>query len=159
MSTYRLLLFSPVFIAHGCLAGEVQDRYASVVDDFVPAPFLDSTAPYADPERVLGPPDGRTVAIGLGSTLTLRFFRDIPDGRGSDLRVVEIGPDGSRAWIAVSADGTNFVESPISATDGAPTDVDLASLGLVRASFVRVRGADDMGIDPGFDLDAIEALH
>jgi len=159
MSTYRLLLFGVALSAQRCLAGEVQDRYASVVDEFIAAPFLPPNEPFADPDRVLGPPDGRTVAVGLGGALTVRFFRDIPDGRGPDLRIVEIGPDGTRAWIAVSADGTSFVESPIPATDGAPTDIDLADLGLDRASFVRVRGADDLGLDPGFDIDAVEALH
>lgn len=155
----RPLLFALACTTSGCLAGEVQDRYASVVDAFLPSPFLDSEAPFADPDRALGPADGRTVALGIGSTLTLRFFRDIPDGRGPDLRVVEIGPDGARAWVAVSADGVSFVEYPTPMAASTRNDLDLADVGLSRVAFVRVRGADDLGIDPGFDLDAVEALH
>jgi hypothetical protein len=155
----RPLLFVLVTCAGGCFAGEVQDRHASVVDSFVPAPSLDLEAPFSDPGRALGPADGRTVALGLGSALTLRFFRDIPDGRGPDLRVVELGPDGARAWVAVSADGVGFVEYAEPLVDGDETDLDLADVGLTEASFVRLRGADEQGIDPGFDLDAVEALH
>jgi|JI10StandDraft_1071094.scaffolds.fasta_scaffold688709_2 hypothetical protein len=155
----RPLLFVLVTCIGGCFAGEVQDRHASVVDSFVPAPSLDLEAPFSDPDRALGPADGRTVALGLGSALTLRFFRDIPDGRGPDLRVVELGPDGARAWVAVSADGVGFVEYAEPLVDGDETDLDLADVGLTEASFVRLRGADEAGIDPGFDLDALEALH
>lgn len=143
----------------GCLAGEVQDRFASVVDAYTPPPFADGSQPYADPDRALGPPDGRTVALARGSTLVLRFFRDIPNGRGPDLRVVEIGPDCARAWIAVSEDGTSFAEYPTPAEAGVSTELELDETGLSSASFVRIRGIDDLGLDPGFDLDSAEALH
>lgn len=143
----------------GCLGGQLQDRYASVVDEHLPAPSLDLEQPFADPDRALGPPDGRTVAIGKGGALILRFFRGIPNGRGPDLRVVEIGPDESTAWIAVSEDGVAFTEYPTPATAGGTTELDLEDAGLESASFVRIRGIDDEGLDPGFDLDAVEALH
>jgi hypothetical protein len=161
MSIYRprhvWILLLPGVAA--CLGGEVQDRYASVVDETIPAPSLDPDQPFADPDRALGPPDGRTVAIGRGGSLVLRFFRGIPNGRGPDLRVVEIGPDGANAWIATSADGVSFVEHSTPAIDGGTTEYDLEEVGLDHASFVRVRGIDDRGFDPGFDLDAVEVLH
>mgnify|MGYP000889339299 CR=1 FL=1 len=155
----RLGLVVALACGTGCLAGEVQDRFASVVDAYTPAPFADAAQPYADPDRALGPPDGRTVALGQGSVLVLRFFRDIPDGRGPDLRVVEIGPDGAHASVAVSADGTTFSEFPTPASAGATSEYDRSSTGLSKVSFVRIRGLDDQGLDPGFDLDAVEALH
>jgi len=143
----------------GCLGGELRDQHASVVERYVGTPFVDDSEPFADPTRALGPPDGRTVALGLGATLELRFFRAIPDGAGPDLRIVEVGPDGSRARISVSADGEHFRTLEDLATDGGPTIYDLEEVGLEAATTVRLQGLDNSGPDPGFDLDAVEALN
>ena len=111
-----------------------------------------------DPTRALGPPDGRTVALGDGAYVTLRFFRPIPDAEGPDLRVYEVGPDGAQARLAGSEDGVAFVE--LDRPLAGPTEaVDLADLGLRSAAYLRIRGVDDAGDDPGYDLDAVEALH
>jgi hypothetical protein len=150
-------------LASGCLQGEV-DRYASVVDRYLETPFVGSTAagdraPYLEPERALGPPDGRTVALGVGAHVILRFFREIPNGPGPDLRVYEVGPDGSVARIAVSADGSIFFELDEVAT-GPTTELDLDDVTVeADIAFVRIRGVDDRGEELGFDLDAVEALH
>jgi hypothetical protein len=142
----------------GCFPAELRDRHASAVEAYLPTPFVDPEAPYMDPARALGPPDGRTVALGDGSYVILRFFRPIPDAPGPDLRVYEVGPDGAQARLAASADGVEFVEVPRPL--GGPTEsVDLADLGLAAASYLRLRGIDDAGDDPGYDLDAVEALH
>jgi hypothetical protein len=142
----------------GCVAGEIRDRHAAAVESYLKTPFIDAEEPFADPARALGPPDGRTIALGRGASITVRFFREIPDGLGPDLRIYEVGPDGAQARVAVSAEGTEFFEYPTLAT-GTTTELDLEAAGLPRALFVRVRGVDDLGIEPGFDLDAVEALH
>lgn len=145
-------------LAAGCLAGEIRDRHAAAVDAYLKTPFIDPEEPFADPTNALGPPDGRTVALGRGASITVRFFRAIPDGPGPDVRVYEVGPDGAAARVAVSEDGDYFFELPELAS-GTTTELDLEGAGISQAFFVRVRGADDLGVEPGFDLDAVEALH
>lgn len=145
----------------GCFFGEDRDRHASVVDRYLATPFLDPKEPFADPERALGPPDGRTVALGTGAHVILRFFREIPNGPGPDLRIYEVGPDGAQGRIAVSRDGFRFVEFGETAS-GPTTELDLDELGSEvdgAIRFVRIRGVDDAGDEPGFDLDAVEALN
>lgn len=147
-----------VICAGGCIAGEIRDRHAAAVESYLKTPFVDPEEPFADPTRALGPPDGRTIALGRGASITVRFFRAIPDGDGPDLRIYEVGPDGAEARTAVSEDGVTFFEFPILA-GGSSTEYDLEAAGLGEALFVRVRGVDDLGVEAGFDLDAVEALH
>jgi hypothetical protein len=142
----------------GCIESQIRDRHAAAVDSYLPTPFLDPAAPYLDPMRALGPPDGRTVALGIGASVTVRFFREIPDGAGPDIRIYKVGPDGSKARLAVSSDGTSFHEFP-SLASGPTSEYDLQTLGQPSALFVRVRGVDNLGAEPGFDLDAVESLH
>ena len=118
-----------------------------------------------DPQRALGPPDGRTVAIGRGSYIILRFYQDITlDGSDQtpDLRVYEIGEDASEARVAVG-NGEHFIELTTNAS-GPISDFDLDGLGLSNIFLVRIRGIDnkcesDSPCEAGFDLDAVEALH
>jgi hypothetical protein len=147
-------------LSAGCIAGEQQSLYASAVDRYLATPFIDPNAPYADPTHALGPADGRTVALGLGGSLTLRFFSEIQNGPGPDLRIIAVGPDNAEARIAVSVDGVVFRElaTPSISGSGGTTEYDLDEAQLKSASFVRVRGMDDRGPDHGFDLDAAEAL-
>ncbi|MCK6549429.1 hypothetical protein L6R52_26555 [Myxococcota bacterium] len=144
-------------VASGCVAPELRERYAAVVDAFEPTPAVDPSSPATDPDRALGPPDGRTVAIGLGGSITLRFFREIPDGPGPDLRIYEVGPDGAAARVAVSTDGLTYAELAELAS-GETTAWDLGSVGVDGARFVWIRGVDELGLEAGFDLDAVEAL-
>jgi hypothetical protein len=141
-----------------CVAGEIRDRHAALVDSYLGTPFIDPEAPFMDPTRALGPPDGRTVALGIGAVITVRFFRQIPDGPGPDLRIYKVGPDGSEARVAVSVDGVSFHEFGTRA-EGPTSEYDLASIGETSAYYVRIRGVDNLGIEPGFDLDAVESLH
>jgi hypothetical protein len=142
----------------GCVPGEIRDRHAAVVETYLRTPAIEADAPAADPERALGPPDGRTLAVGRSGYVVLRFFRAIPDGPGPDLRVYEVGPDGARGRVAVSADGATFFELPV-LVEGTTTELDLVGATSAPVAFVRIRGVDDLGVEPGFDLDAVEALH
>ena len=147
-----------VFLS-GCFPAEIRDRHASAVEAYLATPFLEGDEPFADPARAIGPPDGRTVALGVGAYVILRFFREIPNAPGPDLRIYEVGPDGAEAAIAVSIDGDDFVELTETAA-GPTTELELDDAlpgGMIR--FVRIRGVDDRGDEPGFDLDAVEALN
>ena len=144
--------------ACACFPAEVRDRHASAVEAYLPTPFVAQQAAYLDAERALGPPDGRTVALGVGASIVLRFFRGIPNGPGPDVRIYEVGDDGAEAMIALSSDGERFVELAIPAR-GTTTAIDADDAGLALVRYVRIRGIDDLGLEPGFDLDAVEALH
>lgn len=141
-----------------CVPAELGDRHADQVEEYLATPFQPDGVPYLDPELAIGPPDGRTVALGLGSMVVLRFYRAIPDGEGPDLRVYEVGEDGAEARVAVSPDGNGWVELSRSAS-GPATDFDLSGTGIDLAHFVRIRGLDMSGPEPGFDLDAVSVLH
>ncbi|MFH1811971.1 MAG: hypothetical protein ABIJ09_24750 [Pseudomonadota bacterium] len=157
------------------------------------------------PAIVLGPPRGGgaqagsldVVALGVGGHITLELGVDLADGPGPDLIVFEnafvdalsgevsyVEP----AQVAVSTDGTTFVDFPcdplpphagcaglapvlahplwpVDATDPASAGgdaFDLASLGLERARYVRITDVSPTsagGIAAGFDLDAVVAVH
>jgi hypothetical protein len=145
-------------MATGCLPPDLRDQHASAVEAFELATDVDPEAPFVDPRQALGPPDGRTVAIGVDTFITLRFFRAIPDGPGADLRVYELGEDGARAEVAVSLDGVTFTALRPHAT-GLVTEYDLSAAGFDRVGYVRIRGLDRAGDEPGYDLDALEAVH
>jgi hypothetical protein len=148
-----------VSLLSGCFPAELRDRHASVVEAYLRTPFLEGDEPFADPASALGPPDGRTVALGVGAYVILRFFREIPNGPGPDLRVYEVGPDNAEAAIAVSSDGVDFIEATETAS-GPTTELELDdALPAGKIRFIRIRGVDDRGNEPGFDLDAVEALN
>ena len=151
--------WAAVALVSGCFPAEIRDQHASAVEAYLATPFVEGDEPFADPARAVGPPDGRTVALGVGAYVVLRFFREIPNGPGPDLRIYEVGPDGAEAAIAVSQDGDDFVELTETAS-GPTTELDFDEAvpeGKIR--FVRIRGVDDRGDEPGFDLDAVEALN
>lgn len=142
----------------GCTDGDLRERYASAVEFYQAGPAVSPGAPYHDPARALGAPDGKTVALATESVLVVRFFREIPDAPGPDLRLFEVGSDGSAARVSVSVDGREFVPLTTQALSGGATELELEDTGLAGVSFVRIEGLDDFGTDPGFDLDAVEAL-
>lgn len=144
--------------ATACVPNEFGDRHAARVERYLPSPFTPEDAAYARANNALGPPDGRTVAVGEGGYIILRFFRAASDGPGVDLRIYEVGQDGAEARAAFSADGAEYIEPPVSVS-GVTTEFDLAEYGLDEISFVRIRGLDSLGPDPGFDLDAVESVH
>lgn len=145
--------------ALACTDGNLQDRYASAVEFYLAGPAVEPEAPYYDPARALGAPDGKTVALAEGSVLVVRFFREIPDVAGPDLRLFEVGSDSSTVQVSVSADGLEFVPLTTPGLSGGSTELDLEGTLVPAVSFVRVEGTDNFGTDPGFDLDAVEALH
>ena len=142
----------------GCSPNEVKERHAAAGEAYEAAPDTPEDAPYNKPERALGPPDGRTLAVPRGASLTLRFFRPVREAPGPDLRIYEVGPDAAEARVAVSLDGPT-IEAFDEIATGPPTVFDLEELGLPRIYFVRIRGLDDAGEEPGYDVDALEALH
>ncbi|MBI4818337.1 MAG: hypothetical protein HY791_18880 [Deltaproteobacteria bacterium] len=150
--------------AFACVPEEIPDRYASVVDLYLPTPGLNTDEPFMNPERALGPPDGRTVALARGSALVLRFFQPIHDVEGADLSVLEVGPlDEASAVVAASSNGERFHVFEHTAIAGRASLFDLAEVGLEEASFIRLLGLDasipaSSTDDPGFDLDAVEAF-
>jgi len=153
-----LLVILGLLWGPSCLPSDFSERHASRVEAYLAPPEAPPDAVYVKPDRALGPPDGRTVAVSRGSFVVLRFFRAVSNGPGPDLRVYELGPDGARARVAVSRDGARFVELP-AVIEGPITEIDLDEAGLELVTHVRLRGLDDAGAEPGFDLDALEALH
>lgn len=196
-------------LAIGCVAADDDaapcDPFAVRVVSFAPGPGAGFGAA-ALPQIVLGPPSGGgalrggtdVLSLGVGGEIVLEMGgAGIVDGPGPDLIVFEnafyAGGDPTRPFaepgsVAVSADGTTFVEFPCDAAappyDGCagrtpvyaapgngidPADpsaaggdaFDLADLGVPFARFVRVR---DAGLGPalpetaGFDLDAAVAV-
>ncbi|MGF1511480.1 MAG: hypothetical protein ACFB9M_18460 [Myxococcota bacterium] len=141
-----------------CVPADFRDFHGSVVESFEPATEPAEDDFFSEPRRALGPPDGRTVALGFGSRLTLRFFRPVPNGDGPDIRIYEVGADGAAARVSVSTEGNRFVPFEDPAT-GLATDYDLTEVRQDGVIFVRLEGLDDAGQEPGFDLDAVEALH
>ncbi|MBI2373322.1 MAG: hypothetical protein HYV07_04930 [Deltaproteobacteria bacterium] len=116
-----------------------------------------------NPERAVGPPDGKTLALSRDTWIVVRFYRPIVDGPGPDLGVHELGPnDEAHASIAVSEDGERFGAFEAFAQAGRTTLFDLEEVGLAESTYVRVLGLDSAPPaetdDPGFDLDALEAL-
>lgn len=163
-------------------------------------------ATWQTPGKALGPATGDVfdiVSLGNGGQITLTFAHPIANGPGYDLAVFENAISDTfleLAWVELSADGVNFVRVPNdSLTPGPvgafgavdPTNVDglagkyragygtpfdLASVGLSRASHVRIvdivgdgSALDSSGeviYDPhlttgsaGFDLEAVGVLH
>jgi len=154
----RSAVNASLLLLSACVPADLRDQHASRVESYLPSAFSPADALFTDPERGLGPPDGRTVALDESALLVLRFFRAVPEGPGPDLRVHELGADGAQARIGVSVTGADFVEFERPA-EGLTSDFDLVSLDLENVSFVRIRGLDRAGLEPGFDLDALEALH
>ena len=109
-----------------------------------------------------GAPDGTYVQVGTGGhgggTLTVNFSNNVAfNGAGTDVRVHTVA-DGAAAsaTISLSDDGSTFVSAGTFA-DTADANIDLQALGLEFATHVRVTYSS--GEFPGYNLDAVEALH
>lgn len=109
-----------------------------------------------------GAPDGSYVQIGTeagtGGELTVNFSNNVAfNGAGADIRVHAVADgDPASATIAVSSNGSTFVSAG-TFQDTADADIDLDALGLEFATHVRVTYSS--GAFPGYNLDAVEALH
>lgn len=144
-------------------------------------PFADRVAAYnpvvvtdrpepanRDPALALGPPDGRSVSLGDGGSLAVRFFDNTLTGSGSpqpDLRVHEGGGDAEATFVEVSRDGVTWIA--VGRVVGGVSTVDLDAFGLgpaERLFFVRLTDDSEDGDQNGAsaavgaDLDAVAAL-
>ena len=121
----------------------------------------------SQPRSALGVPDyyatgdDTYVSLGCGGTLTLRFADNaLVDVPGPDLYVFEIGPAVEATSLAISAEGSDWIE--VGKISGARADVDIASfvqpgdvLHYVRLTDLK---ADCRGRWPGADIDAVGAI-
>ncbi len=134
-------------------------------DPYADAVTLDAGAVWGELDDTLGADDDTFIQIvtqaaaGIG-VVTLTFQDNIAfNGAGPDLRIHVID-DLFPAWalIEVSADGEAWVSAGVF-VDTADIDIDLSDLGTVLPFVTAVRLSHDSGDLPGFDLDAVEALH
>jgi len=173
----------PIAVATCCLlcfqAGECSAAigFADVVLDF----FDSGAGPIAGPyggtypdgpgfpisvslDVVLGSDPGPTgyqdfLSLPTGSYVTVGFTDETAiDGPGDDIFVREIGGNGERADVFVSADLLDFVFLG-TAIDNSTTAFDLASIGFTGlVQGVKIVGLDNGGDSPGFDVVNVEVL-
>ena len=116
----------------------------------------------------LGPPDyrgnnndGSFTTLGCGGRLELAFTDNaLIDLDGPDLYVFEVGPDVEGTSLAISVDGTQWIE--VGLIEGGRSEVDINGFALPGASYRYVRLTDDgikcSGGFPGADIDAVAAI-
>jgi hypothetical protein len=127
-----------------------------------------------DPKAALGKPDYRGtddakdeatyVALGHGGALVLEFADNVlVDGKGPDLAIFEIGPEGyERTLVAISEDGKNWTD--VGHIRGSICTVDIAPFVKPgqRFRFVKLTDAkagQSTGEWPGADIDAVGAIN
>ncbi len=122
----------------------------------------------SDPQAILGPPDfsgdvddGSFLTLGCDGSVTLRFTDNaLIDVAGPDLYIFEVGPKVEGMTLAISDDGTTWID--LGGISGGRAEVDLAGLVDADTSFRFVRLTDD-GIGcgtrfAGADVDAVAAI-
>lgn len=122
----------------------------------------------SDPQVILGPPDfsgdvddGSFLTLGCDGSVTLQFTDNaLIDVAGPDLYVFEVGPKVEGMNLAISEDGTTWID--LGSISGGRAEVDLAGRVNEDTSFRFVRLTDD-GIDcgtrfAGADVDAVAAI-
>ena len=140
--------------------------FADKVVSFTPGE-KPSKIPFNNPEKALGEPDYRStkspdfISIGCHGELLVQFTDNVlVDVAGPDLYIFEVGPFVEKTELAISQDGSNWLEVGI--IEGARSDVDIN--GLVQAgehyNYVRLRNAGTScgGMHSGADIDAIAAV-
>lgn len=126
-----------------------------------------SKIPFNNPDKALGEPDYRStkspdfISIGCNGELITQFTDNVlVDVAGPDLYIFEVGPFVEKTELAISQDGSNWLE--VGVIEGARSDVDVN--GLVGAgehyNYVRLRNAGTScgGMHSGADIDAIAAV-
>uniref|UniRef100_A0A486XJ12 Outer membrane lipoprotein omp16 n=1 Tax=Rheinheimera sp. BAL341 TaxID=1708203 RepID=A0A486XJ12_9GAMM len=126
-----------------------------------------SKIPFNNPQKALGEPDYRStksadfISIGCDGELIVQFTDNVlVDVAGPDLYIFEVGPFVEKTELAISQDGSNWLE--VGVIEGARSDVDIN--GLVAAgehyNYVRLRNAGRScgGMHSGADIDAIAAV-
>ena len=140
--------------------------FADAVVDFVPGE-KPSRAPFDYPPSALGEPNYRNtssadfISIGCNGILSLQFTDNIlVDVEGIDLYIFEVGPFVERTELAISQDGTNWID--VGVIEGSRADVDIAPFVQKgdKFPFVRLTNASDScgGYHSGADIDAVAAV-
>lgn len=124
-----------------------------------------------DPKVVLGPPDFVSQAaerkrmtslpLGCGGTLVLRFTHNVlVDAPGPDLYVFEVGPAVEPTALAISKDGTSWIEAGRIRGGTAEVDIQKVTKPGERFRFVRLTDLKTScsGPWPGADIDAVGAI-
>jgi hypothetical protein len=132
------------------------------------SPWLDAVVSFDQPpgssmlggpaSAALGVPDGVFVSVDTPEVLILSFDDNrVFDGPGDDLWIHSAGNIGATVEVrARKFDGPCTLLGTITESGG----FDLANYpGLDYIDFVRFVGLDDSGEFPGYDLDAVEAIH
>jgi outer membrane protein OmpA-like peptidoglycan-associated protein len=120
-----------------------------------------------DPRAALGAPDyvdkthSGFVSLGCGGTLVLRFTDNaLIDVPGPDLWVFEVGPSIEPTEVAISRDGTEWID--VGKIAGGTAGLDIGKFVKPGESFAYVRLTDlkkDCGGKwPGADIDAVGAI-
>jgi hypothetical protein len=130
-------------------------------------PWLDSVVSFSQPSgssnagglpsAALGTPDGLYVTIDEPEVLILAFGDNrVYDGPGDDLWIYAVGSENTLVKVNGRFEGGDctFLEM-VNTSAG----IDLANYGLPYLDYVRFSGIDDKSGYPGFNLDAVVALH
>jgi hypothetical protein len=135
---------------------------ADLVIAFNPGPGAQSQ--YADPNLLLGEPDGveepccqGMVQLGQGGSVLLAFADNtVVDGDGSDFEVFGESAEDDELLIEVSGDGQTWYAYPT--VSESPGGLDLADVGLSRMVYLRLTDVQP-GTSSGAEVDAVVALH
>ena len=126
-----------------------------------------SKVPFNNPAKALGEPDYRStksadfISIGCDGELIVQFTDNVlVDVAGPDLYIFEVGPFVEKTELAISQDGSNWLD--VGVIEGARSDVDINSLvgPGEHYNYVRLRNAGKScgGMHSGADIDAIAAV-
>ncbi len=99
------------------------------------------------------------LSLPTGSYITVGFTDEtVIDGVGNDIFIQEVGAQGERAEVWVSANLVDFFLLGI-ANDSTTTAFDLATIGFTDAvQAIKIVGLDSLGGSPGFDVVNIQVL-
>ena len=99
------------------------------------------------------------LSLPLGSYVTVGFTDEtVIDGPGDDIFLTEVGPNGERADVYVSANLTDYYFLG-TAVDNVTTALDLADIGFPHpVQGIKIVGLDLLGGSWGFDLINVEVL-
>ncbi|MEQ1800989.1 MAG: OmpA family protein [Gammaproteobacteria bacterium] len=177
-----LLISAPAF-SEGTSTTYKDSRGKAIVFPLGDASFADDVASFtlgtppprdkrwADANTTLGPPDynpGRIdpanpqdVVLGCGGVLVVRFADNaVVDVAGPDLYVFEVGPAIEPMRLAISADGSAWIE--VGDIAGGTAEIDIAGVATPGARYHYARVTDLRkacgGQYPGADIDAIGAI-
>jgi hypothetical protein len=100
----------------------------------------------------LGPPDGASVALGVGGTVDLGLESAVRNGAGTDLIVHATDAAGFR--VEAGDDGQHYV--PLRDCPGGECQLDLSEAGLAGASYLRITA---LAAELGAEIDAVSAIH